>query len=157
MSCNRDDGCLKIAESTYPSLQSEINTSVNSINTELSDVVSSLQSLTIPDDYLGEKVKDRITSITASLGDDQSSVDAINSELDSFISEKITEHTEHYNEWLQEQERLAQEAQVQANQSTSQQTSSTVKASTVNTTNTTTNNSNQKKVTTVIKNQNLVV
>ena len=107
MACNKDSGCLKIANSTYPGLKTEIDSSSTAITDNIQSVIDELSALSVPDDYLGEKVSSRLKTICTELTSDIASVKTMNSSIDGFIDEKITEHTNHYNAWKREQERLA--------------------------------------------------
>ena len=108
MACGKDQGCLRIANSTYPGLQAEINGSINTITNNINEIMSVLNSLSIPDDYLGSKVKTRVNSICSSLSSDEGEVSSISGNINSFVSSKIKEHQEHYNMWKTEQQRKLQ-------------------------------------------------
>ena len=106
MACSKDQGCLTIANSIYPGLQSEINSSIKTITTALSDITSELSTLTIPEDYLGKKVKEELESITNNLNSDQSNVVATSGNIGMFIGKKVEEHRNHYNAWKKAQDEL---------------------------------------------------
>lgn len=106
MACSKDQGCLTIANSIYPGLQSEINSSVKTITTGLNEITTELNTLTIPDDYLGEKVKKELESITSNLNNDQSNIVATSGNIGMFIGRKVEEHRNHYNAWKKAQDEL---------------------------------------------------
>ena len=106
MGCNKDSGCLTIANSTYPGLQSTINSSIKTITTGLTEITSELNTLTIPEDYLGKKVKRELESICSSLSSDQSNIVATSGNIGRFIGTKVEEHRNHYNSWKRAQEEL---------------------------------------------------
>lgn len=106
MACGKNEECLNIANNIYPNLQSEINSSINTITSSVNEIISGLSSLTIPDDYLGTKVKSRIITICSNLSSDIGEISSINGSINSFVSEKIKEHQKHYEEWKKEQERI---------------------------------------------------
>ena len=109
MACSKDAGCLRIATSIYPGLQGEINASISKISSSISEIISGLNGLSIPDDYLGAKVKSRVSAICSSLGSDASEVGAIGGKINGFVGNKIQEHNEHYREW-----KIAQQRKLQA-------------------------------------------
>ena len=106
MGCNKDSGCLTIANSTYPGLQEEINGGVNTITSSIDEITSELNALTIPEDYLGKKVKRELESICSNLSNDQSNIVATSGNIGRFIGTKVEEHRNHYNSWKRAQEEL---------------------------------------------------
>ena len=108
MGCNKDSGCLNIAESVYPGLKSEIDGSMTSINGQLESIVDELNGLSVPDDYLGSKVKAQLGTICGNFSSDMESITAEKNSIDTFIGQKIIEHKKHYNAWKLEQQRQQQ-------------------------------------------------
>ena len=106
MACNKDSGCLTIADSTYPGLRGDINSSISGINSELSGIIDGLSGMTIPDDYLGSKVKAQLQSISSSLTADMGNVKAEGASINGFITGKIAEHRKHYDDWKKAQDAL---------------------------------------------------
>ena len=95
MACdNGKEGCKNIVNNIYPRLSSEVNSAISAINSGLSEIGSSLGGLSIPDDYLGSKVKDRIQKINNLINEDMSDVKMESSNIRTFISEKTEEHKE---------------------------------------------------------------
>ena len=108
MACGKNAGCLRIATSVYPGLQGEINSSISKISSSINEIISGLNGLSIPDDYLGAKVKSRVSAICSSLGSDASEVSALGGKINGFVGNKIQEHNEHYRTWKIEQQRRLQ-------------------------------------------------
>ena len=104
MGCNKDEGCLNIANNVYPGLQGEINGSISSITNNVNEIISGLSGLSIPDDYLGEKVKSQVDSICGSLTSDVGEISSLSGSINNFVGSKIEEHQEHYRNWLAQQE-----------------------------------------------------
>ena len=113
MACSKDQGCLTIANSIYPGLRGEIGSSIQKINGTLDSITSELNSLTIPDDYLGSMVKEKLGTIIANFGSDKSNVNAIKGQIDAFIGEKIEEHLKHYENWKRAQEELKKKKHIE--------------------------------------------
>lgn len=105
MGCNRDSGCLKLAKSVYPSLQESVSSSVNNINNQIEELLGTLSNLYIPEDYLGNKVKEELTEICEGLEGVKGNVDSFSGSIDTFISQRINEHQIHYNNWRQSQQK----------------------------------------------------
>ena len=106
MACNKDSGCLEIARTTYPGLRSDIDSSFESINSGLNEIIDGLSGLSTPDDYLGAKIQERLTAIASSFSESAASAASAQSGIDVFIDGKIEEHQEHYDEWKRQQELL---------------------------------------------------
>ena len=104
MGCNRDSGCLKLYSVTYPNLESEINTSISSADGEINEIISELSNLYVPDDYLGNKVQNRLQEICNSFSEDSDKLKTEKNKINSFINTKIEEHRQHYNSWQKAQE-----------------------------------------------------
>jgi len=109
MGCNRDNNCLKIAKDTYPSLQSDIDNSVSNINNQIDATIESLSNLYIPDDYLGNKVKDKIKEICDELTTDEENVKSFSSNVNNHIKQKISEHQTHYDRWKEKEQKRLEE------------------------------------------------
>lgn len=105
MACNKDSHCKTIADN-YPSLLAPVEDSISKITGSISEISGGLGGLSIPDDYLGTKVKSRVQRICAYFEANSRQVSMLGSKISNFVSEKITEHNKHYNDWV-EQERLA--------------------------------------------------
>lgn len=99
MGCNRDSGCYRIANETYPRLKENIDASIQTINNRLTDDITTLDGLVIPEDYLGVKVKEKLEEITSLFASDIDDLTKTKTNLDTFISEKIKEHKNHYDSW----------------------------------------------------------
>ena len=110
MACGKNAGCLRIATSVYPGLQGEINSSISKISSSINEIISGLNGLSIPDDYLGTKVKSRVSAICSGLGSDASEVGALGGKINGFVGNKIQEHNEHYRTWKAEQQLRIQRA-----------------------------------------------
>ena len=107
MGCNKNEDCLRLANSVYPGYQGEINNEVSKITSELDNVISELNSLSVPDDYLGVKVKNSLTSIITDFNSDKQNVIGVSGNINTFIGRKKEEHQKHYNDWKRVQEELA--------------------------------------------------
>ena len=59
MSCNRDDNCLNIARN-YINAGNNIKTSFTKIKGGINDIDEELDTLIIPEDYLGKKITEKI-------------------------------------------------------------------------------------------------
>ena len=104
MACNmgKGPGCKDIANK-YTIYVEDISQSVSSIKINLSKIKSELESLSVPNDYLGEKVKSRLESICSNFSSDESSIDGAFSSIESFANEKKNDHMQHeadYQEYL---------------------------------------------------------
>lgn len=113
MGCSRDSNCLKISKIVYPSLEGDIDASTSNINNQIEAIIDSLSALYIPDDYLGNKVKENLSEICEGLTSDRESIDSFSSSIDNFISQKINEHEGHYNAWKQAQQKKLETEQEQ--------------------------------------------
>ena len=109
MSCNRDSGCLNIARSIYPGLKGEIDSSISNVNNQVEEILGELSSLTIPEDYLGNKVKMKLDEICSGFETDKSELSAAKANINAFIDGKIQEHYSHYNEWQRLQKKMEEE------------------------------------------------
>ncbi len=100
MGCNRNRDCKEIYETTYPTLRGYVNSGIDSINKYASETVTRLQGLYIPDDYLGNKLKDKIEELNTKLNTDLDSLSSGKDSVDSFVDRMIEEHRQHYKDWL---------------------------------------------------------
>ena len=75
--------------STYPELQSTINSSIKTITTGLTEITNELNALTIPEDYLGQKVKRELKSICSNLSSDQSNIVAASGNIEDLLEKKL--------------------------------------------------------------------
>jgi hypothetical protein len=105
MSCSRDEYCNTIANN-YSIRKDNIGNSLKNIKENISTVDEILNGFIIPNDYIGEKVKEKIKKITEELNINCEDVDLIKQDIDSFVTEKENEHREHYHTWKQKQELL---------------------------------------------------
>lgn len=104
MGCSRDSGCSKIAKVTYPKLREQVNNSIKSVNSELTNTVDTLANLAIPEDYLGIKVQEKVDEIIGLFNTDVTDLNTAKKSINTFIDEKISEHESHYQSWLEAQE-----------------------------------------------------
>lgn len=104
MGCNRDYNCYSIAKDVYPNLKKDIDESIKKTSTGINDIVDELSILTIPEDYLGTKVKEKVDEMKEFYSEDISELGSFNKAIDNFINEKIREHQGHYQEWKRQQE-----------------------------------------------------
>jgi hypothetical protein len=105
VSCNRDSNCLNIAN-TYSSSKGSINTNLNSVKTSISEIDTKLKSFNVPNDYIGNKVLEKINSISSDLSTSSSNVDSFKQSVNTFINQKEQEHRNHYQAWKKKQEEL---------------------------------------------------
>ena len=118
--------CETIYNKTYPKLIKAVDTSLNGVSSGISDIASSLSSLSVPDDYLGRKVKRELDNLTKDFANDEELVKAEKTSVDGFVDGKIKEHKAHRKAYLEEQARLAalakQKAEEEASGSSENQT-----------------------------------
>jgi hypothetical protein len=105
MGCNKDYDCLKLANETYPSLQSEIFSSLSTVSSQINGIGSKLMGLSIPNDSLGERIKSRIGDICSYLNNDNEIIDNLINSVNKFVDEKEIEHKDHYDKWKAQQQR----------------------------------------------------
>ena len=103
MSCNKDEYCKTIVDN-YKEQIGELNSGFSSIENSLNNMNSSFNSLSIPDDYLGSKVKDAISNMSKGFGELNMTISNCKKDAISFAEEKKSEHQLHYDEWLQRKE-----------------------------------------------------
>lgn len=104
MSCNKDSSCLNLSRTTYPSLKDDIVTSFQSANKEVSKVIDTIQSIQVPDDYLGSKVAPKLEALLNNFNNDIDSLNTEKTNVKTFILAKIDEHEQHYQDWKKQQE-----------------------------------------------------
>lgn len=114
MSCNRDSNCLNIAND-YVTKKSSINSSLNSMKTNIETVGTSLNNIESPSDYLGNKVKEKIEIISSNLSNSVDNITSFNNNINTFINNKEIEHRNHYNSWKKAQEAKEKEKSGEAN------------------------------------------
>ena len=102
MACGqgRTSGCEEIYKIIYPTLVSEIDSSMATVNLNLNNIVSTLSGLKVPDDYLGQKVQSQINNLCNTFSEDTASVSAEKGLIDSFVSGKIELHRRHHAQYL---------------------------------------------------------
>ena len=113
MSCNRDSGCLNIARGIYPGLKGEINSSIGNVCNQVDEIVGELNSLAIPEDYLGSKIKTKLSEICSGFESDKAELNSAKANVNAFIDNKIKEHYGHYYEWQRNQELAKKEQEEQ--------------------------------------------
>lgn len=106
MSCNKDEDCYRIYIKEYPSYLGTIDPAIRSIKTQIEEVETSLTGLSLPDDYLGNKIKDKLDILISDIDSDKSSISAETTAIRSHIITKRAEHKEHYEEWKIKKARL---------------------------------------------------
>ncbi|MBO7517905.1 MAG: hypothetical protein J6T31_02210 [Methanobrevibacter sp.] len=109
MGCGRDNNCLRIANTTYPGLLSQINSNFSAISKSGSEVIDALSELVIPNDYLGTRVRSELKEITNLISEDLSRLSSESSNISSFVKEKISEHKQHYSTWQYMQQKKKKE------------------------------------------------
>lgn len=92
--------CKEIVDVIYPEKRGEIMSAIGSVMTDLSDIGSELGKLTVPNDYLGQKVVERLGKISESFGQNaNSSVESLKGTIESYIEGKIEMHKGHCASW----------------------------------------------------------
>ena len=105
MACNKDSNCKNIAND-YASKKGGIDSSLSSMKESISMIGSSLNSFSVPDDYIGSKVMAKLSNISGGLEGAVGGVDSYKSGVDGFIDQKKAEHEDHYNTWKAAQDAL---------------------------------------------------
>ncbi len=105
MSCNRDSNCNSIANN-YVSRKDSINSDLSSIKENINSIGESINHFTIPDDYIGNKVQEKLKTIFFELESNRDNLISFNGEVNSFIDSKVVEHRNHYQSWKKLQEEL---------------------------------------------------
>lgn len=109
MGCGRDNNCLRIANTTYPGLLSQINSNFSIISKSSSQIIDALDELIIPNDYLGARVRKNLKEITNLISEDLSKLSSESSNITTFVKEKISEHKQHYSTWQYMQQKKKKE------------------------------------------------
>ena len=99
MGCNRNYGCQKLANTVYPNLKTEVGKDITKAKSEIEEIVNTLKGLSIPEDYLGEKISTRLNEICSDFNSDAGELDSTKASINSFIDTKIVEHNIHYQKW----------------------------------------------------------
>lgn len=108
MACDGSSStCETIANETYPKLIGEIDTSLTKISSDIKAISSDLSSLSVPDDYLGKKVKRELDKLIKNFDEDLALSTKEKGSVDSYVSKRIAEHKKHRAAYLEEQRRLA--------------------------------------------------
>jgi len=103
MSCGKNDYCKSIADD-YANKINELESEFSNLNQVVNNITISLSSLNIPNDYLGMKVLNSIDGLKNDFISDKSSIDSCKSGAIGFANSKKSEHTDHYNTWLSNQD-----------------------------------------------------
>lgn len=106
--CGKDDGCLGIAEG-YAAAASSLEGAFSGLESAVSDLGSSIGSVSVPDDYLGEKIVPALGNIASGISSISGMVSGLKGGAISFARGKEQEHRQHYIAWKEEQERLRKE------------------------------------------------
>ena len=105
MSCGNDSGCFNISKK-YIDDKNSIDSYGNNIISYINEASSTVSTLDIPNDYLGSRVKEKISEIIDSFSSDLESISSFINNVGGFATEKSKEHLDHYNKWKSEQERI---------------------------------------------------
>ena len=93
----------------YESKKGQIAGKLSSMKSDISNITSELNSLSVPDDYIGSKVVEKIKSITTDLSTSEASVESFKGTVNSYIQGRQAIHAEHYEKWKAAEEvRLAE-------------------------------------------------
>lgn len=103
MSCNRDSNCNVIANN-YVSRKDSINSDLSSIKENINSISDTINHFTIPSDYIGNKVQEKLKTIFLELESNSNNITSFKSDVNSFIDSKVTEHRNHYQTWKKLQE-----------------------------------------------------
>ena len=104
MACNRDEHCKEIA-SDYETKIGEVNSAFEDLKSDIDGIKGNLQGLIVPNDYLGSKVKDKISSLEDVFGTTSENITGIKGAVIQFAELKRDMHQKHYEDWLKEQEK----------------------------------------------------
>lgn len=107
MACNHDSGCNSLANIKYPTKRTKLVGELNKISTDLDTILGEINGISaiVPDDYVGQKVKEKISEgLLKDIDNVQNDVEAEKTLIGTFIEQKIDEHQEHYREWKRKQE-----------------------------------------------------
>ena len=111
MPCNRNSECLNIANTIYPNLNLEVSTSLKQAVHYISSAMTKLNGMNIPDDSLGVKIKQIISSNNTKLEQDCNNIEKVISNVDGFVKSKVEEHKEHYRAWEEQQAAMRRKRQ----------------------------------------------
>jgi hypothetical protein len=103
MSCNRDSNCNSIANN-YVSRKDSINSDLNSLSENINTIGESINNFEIPNDYIGNKVQEKLKNISLDLESNSNNITSFKSEVNSFVDSKVLEHRNHYQAWKKAQE-----------------------------------------------------
>ena len=102
MSCNRDSNC-KVIANNYHLAKQELKSDFASIKNKLNDINDKLTTLNIPDDYLGNKVHEKLEILSECFQSDESMTSNEENSVMNFATSMQNEHDSHYNKWYQSQ------------------------------------------------------
>lgn len=102
MSCNKDENCRNIAN-YYQNISKNVKNSYVKIYGEIGEVAEKLSMQVIPEDYLGEKIKDKLEKLKLVYEENIEIMSITEKQMMSFIDEKRIEHKKHFNEWFEQQ------------------------------------------------------
>ena len=106
MGCNKDYNCFNLYRNVYPSAKYDINHSFKTIFYSNDDIIKVLKQLEIPEDFLGDKIRENLDKIIGDSLDDKNDLEMFQQKTNRFIDDKIEEHKYHYNEWKYMQEEM---------------------------------------------------
>ena len=102
MGCNHDEGCYRISKN-YDSYSSEIDEKLTVGMNDINEIMDIINQYDIPDDYLGNKVKENIKNIIENFTDDTNDISNLMADIKNFTAEKSKIHMQHYYDWKEEQ------------------------------------------------------
>lgn len=105
MACSRNENCHNIAND-YKGKIEDIKNDCRAISSILEDDKSSLTTYQLPDDYLGDIIREELETIKSSIDDKIIKVNDYKIDVTSFVNNKIVEHDKHYEEWCKQQRKL---------------------------------------------------
>ena len=103
--CGQNEACKGYAEG-YASAKGSLEGAFGGLVSAVSNIESGMGSISIPNDYLGDKVASALDSITGGITEIQSLVDTLREQAINFADRKEKEHMEHYLKWEAEQKKL---------------------------------------------------
>ena len=98
MSCGRNKSCGEIANN-YANSINELNSCEDSLIQAVDNVVGSLSSINIPNDYLGKKVLNSVQSLKTTFNTDKNNISSCIQNGINFASKRESEHSNHYINW----------------------------------------------------------
>ncbi len=99
MSCNKDEFCKNIVNE-YATATGKLNSSFAKLKSEMNDIGNEINGVTVPNDYLGGKVSEKLAQIKCNFDSDKANVESAESSIISFVNDKKNEHQQHYDDWL---------------------------------------------------------